>query len=290
MAYEDLTHILRGYSKAMYATWFYYKPDHLLFDAGEGVASCLDNAVFGIQSVFLSHGHIDHISGLPTLVHIRNAGMGEKTKPLTVYYPEGDRYVSLLSQYIDRTNPGLTFELQWEPLQPGQRLELSEGAQHGRALETFQTQHTPGRLSLGFNILEKRRKLRPEYTHLSEAEIRARVRACGREELTYEYEQKRLSYAGDSMPVRPEDVAQTDLLLHEATFLTAQDRQRRVHATLEETLDLAAAAAVKALVLFHISSRYPLPEVRREARKQAQRRKLELPVWLWWNERLERLV
>jgi ribonuclease Z len=290
MAYEDLTHILRGYSKAMYATWFYYKPDHLLFDAGEGVASSLDNAVFGIQSVFLSHGHIDHISGLPTLVHIRSAGMGEKTKPLTVYYPEGDRYISLLSQYIDRTNPGLTFELHWEPLQPGQRLELSGGSQHGRALETFQTQHTPGRLSLGFNVLEKRRKLRPEFAHLSEAEIRARVRTSGREELTYAYEQKRLSYAGDSMPVRVEDVCCTDLLLHEATFLTAQDRQRPVHATLEETLDLAAAAAVKGLVLFHISSRYPLPGVRREVCQQARRRKLEVPIWLWWNERLERLV
>jgi ribonuclease Z len=290
MAHEDLTTILRGYSKAMYATWFYYKPDHLLFDAGEGVASHLDNGVFGIQWVLLSHGHIDHLSGLPTLVHIRSAGMGEKTKPLTVYYPEGDRYVQMLSQYVGRTNPGLTFELTWETLQAGQRLELSGGGQHGRVLETFRTQHVPGRLSLGFNVLEKRRKLRPEFAHLSEADIRAYVRTHGREDLTCEYEQKLLSYAGDSMPVQPEDVRGTDLLLHEATFLTEADRERKVHATLEETLDLAAAAEVKGLVLFHISSRYPLNQVRREVRKQIRRRKLEVPVWALLEEKLERVV
>jgi ribonuclease Z len=157
-------------------------------------------------------------------------------------------------------------------------------------LETFRTQHVPGRLSHGFNVLEKRRKLRPEFAHLSEADIRAYVRTHGREDLTCEYEQKLLSYAGDSMPVQPEDVRGTDLLLHEATFLTEADRERKVHATLEETLDLAAAAEVKGLVLFHISSRYPLNQVRREVRKQIRRRKLEVPVWALLEEKLERVV
>ena len=294
MDHADITSLLRGFSKAMYATWFYYKPDHLLFDAGEGVASHLDNGVFGIRSVLLSHGHIDHLSGLPTLIHIRNAGMGEKTKPLTIYYPEGDRSVQMLSQYIHRTNPGLTFELTWAPVPAGQRWDLSDRnesatgaapAVHGRVLGTFRTQHTPRRLSLGFNVLEKRRKLRPEFSSLNEAEIRAYVRQHGRDGLTYEYEHKLLSYAGDAMPVHPEDVYGTELLLHEATFLTAEDRERKVHATLAETLDLAVVAEVKSIVLYHISSRYSFNMVRREVCKQARRRSLEIPVWVLWGEK-----
>jgi hypothetical protein len=45
--YEDVLANLRGYSKAMYATWFQYKPARLLLDAGEGVSSYMENFVFG---------------------------------------------------------------------------------------------------------------------------------------------------------------------------------------------------------------------------------------------------
>ena len=58
---QDILDNLTGYSKAMYSTWFYYKPARLLFDAGEGVASALGNFIFGIERIFISHGHHDHI-------------------------------------------------------------------------------------------------------------------------------------------------------------------------------------------------------------------------------------
>jgi len=75
------------YSKGLYSTWLYYAPDRLAFDAGEGLSSILGNKCFAIQHVFLSHGHADHISGLIGLINIRNSGMGDTEKPLTIYYP-----------------------------------------------------------------------------------------------------------------------------------------------------------------------------------------------------------
>src|SRR5438067_1483186 len=111
----NVTDVLEGYSKAIYATWFYYAPDRTLFDAGEGLASRMENRAFANRRICLSHGHLDHISGLPTLVHIRMAGMGEKTKPLDIFYPEGDRYVEGLKSHLDRAMGRMSYDLTWHP-------------------------------------------------------------------------------------------------------------------------------------------------------------------------------
>lgn len=287
--WEQLPHLIRAFSKAMYSTWIYYRPDHLLLDAGEGVATTLDNSVFGIQAVFLSHGHMDHLSGLPTLVHIRNAGMGDKTKPLKIYHPLGDTQVLALQDYIRRSSPRLEFELSWEPLEPGMRLPLRAGEHHGRDLLTFPTRHVPRRLTLGFVIVERRRRLKPEFQGRKEEELRHLAHTLGREAFTEVYEQPLLAYVGDSMPVEPAAVEGAELLFHEATFLEAKERERPAHATLEEALGVARDAKVKALILYHLSSRYHFHDVRRAVRQWAQRLGLTIPVGVLWYERLEKV-
>ncbi|MFM9964824.1 MAG: MBL fold metallo-hydrolase [Planctomycetaceae bacterium] len=47
-----------------FASWFVYIPARILFDAGEGITSRLRNRVFLPEAVFLTHSHLDHISGL----------------------------------------------------------------------------------------------------------------------------------------------------------------------------------------------------------------------------------
>ncbi len=244
------------YSKGLYATWLYYAPDRLAFDAGEGLSCALGNKSFAIERVFLSHGHADHISGLIGLVNIRNSAMGDTEKPLYIYYPKDNWRVLELMAYIARTNSKLDYELAWIPLEAGDRVKVFEG-QNDRYVEAFRTKHTRGEKSLGYNVIEVRKRLKDEYQGLSEPEIRQLVKELGREELMTSYPQKLFSYGGDSAPLEPDLVRETEILCHEATFLKEEDRENLTHSTLEEAIGVACQAGVKReLFVFHISSRY----------------------------------
>lgn len=299
MGAVNVTDVLEGYSKAIYSTWFYYTPDRILFDAGEGVASRMENRAFAIRRVCLSHGHLDHISGLPTLVHIRMAGMGEKTKPLHIYYPEGDRFVEGLQTHLQKAMGRMTYDLVWQPVGPGEQIPLTADDedevgihphQHERWLETFPTQHSRGRLTLGYRVMEHRNRLRPEFAGRPEAEIRAMVQAQGRDAVTEEYDHRLLAYLGDCVPLDPEPYAGTDILMHEATFLEAGDRENYVHSTLDEAVNAAVEARAKSLVLFHLSSRYPRRQMRLAVPAALERHGFDPSrAWLVFERHMDRV-
>lgn len=263
------------YSKALYSSWVYYSPDRIVLDAGEGLSTILGNKVFAIERVFLSHGHADHITGLVGLIHIRNSGMGDTEKPLTIYYPEGNWRVLELISYIHKTNRRLKYRLEWVPLAAGARVTLFEG-QCDRFIEAFPTVHSKGEVSLGYNILERRKRLKAEYRDLPQAEIIELVRQGKREEISETYEKRLFSYGGDSVALNPDDVLGTDILCHDCTFLTEEEREDYKHATLSEALEVALRAQVQeAFIALHISSRYK--QKLKEIEEQLAREHPKLP-------------
>ncbi|WP_121526993.1 MBL fold metallo-hydrolase, partial [Mesotoga sp. HF07.pep.5.2.highcov] len=72
------------FSKALYSTWILYRPERILFDVGEGISTILGNSVYAIKDIFLTHGHVDHISGLWGLINTRNTAMGDRNKQLRI--------------------------------------------------------------------------------------------------------------------------------------------------------------------------------------------------------------
>ena len=80
---------LRGFSRGMYANWLWHKPLQLLVDAGEGLQIALGSNVFSPSVLAITHGHSDHVLGLPGLVAARRFGKGAVDKPLTIVFPEG---------------------------------------------------------------------------------------------------------------------------------------------------------------------------------------------------------
>ena len=275
--HDDILSNLRGYSKAMYSTWIHYKPARLLFDAGEGVSSHMDNFIFGVESIFLSHGHYDHIGGLGGIIHSRASARGDKEKPLAIYHPRGCHMISLLRDYVMTIAGNIKYDLEWIPVDVGQ--EITVGTEKGRGLLTvLPVEHSSRTRSVGYRLFERRRHLRPQFAGLAQKELTEISRRDGADAITEEYEQTILAYCGDSKPVDPELVRGAEVLMHEATFIDAADRAGEGHSSVAEALEVAMAANVKSLVLFHISTRYPKRQLETIIRKIARGLNFDRPL------------
>ena len=280
---------LRAFSKAMYSTWIFYRPAHVVFDAGEGLATTLGNFVFAVENVFLSHGHYDHVGGIAGFILARAAAMGEKTKPLAIHYPAGDGLVEQARDYARRISRELTYPLTWHPIGPGATIPLASG-NGAWQIRAFPTRHIRGQTTLGFALEESRRRLRPALAGLPGPELGRIRREQGPDAVTEEYRKILLAYSGDAMPLDPAHVKDALVLLHDATFLEVADRETPTHATVGEALDVAKAAQVEHLCLYHVSTRYRRKAIEQGIRDQAKAHGCTMPLWLLHLGRLERLA
>ncbi len=240
------------FSKALYSTWIYYSPHRLLFDAGEGVSTSLGNKVYAISKVFLSHSHTDHIAGLWGLINIRNNAMGDREKPLEIYYPKGNVVIEKFFDFINSINSLMRYKVSIFPMKPLDRIKLDDKHE----IEAFSTYHTPKEISLGYRILEKRNRLKKEFSDLSQNEIRSIIKEKGRNSIVEAYIKNILTVSGDSLPIDYKWATDCEELFHDTTFLSSEERKGERHATLQEVLQVASKANVKTLYLYHISTRY----------------------------------
>ena len=285
--------LLWGYSKALYATWLFYRPDNLLIDCGEGAATALGNGGYAIERVFLTHGHVDHVAGLPVLLWSRAGGMGDVDKPLTIYYPCGDELVGQMKNYLHTARAMWPFELRWHELSPGEVVDLTApDERHARRIECFATRHIRGSLTLGYKITESRRRLRAPWNSWPASEVQSLARELAQtdrnapQQLSEDYHAPVVVWSGDTGPLDVETVRDCELLCHEATILEAETRKGRTHSTLDEALALAGAAQVKTLLLYHFSGRYRTAEIQRAVQTLADKRKLTCAIWCLVRDRL----
>lgn len=243
---------LRGFSRGMFSNWFWHRPLQLLVDAGEGLQLALGSSVFSPSVLAITHGHSDHVLGLPGLVAARKFGKGATDKPLTVIFPEGSKGVQAVRELLGTAYSGVVFPLTWVAATAGTSVPLGKE----RWLEAMTVRHTTNEPALGYRVIETRRRLKPEFASMSQAEIEAKARAGRREELLEDTSHIVFAHTGDAMPIEPALVRHADLLVHDATFLDEPDRREPIHATTEEALAVAREAAVKTLVLYHLSIRY----------------------------------
>lgn len=240
--------ILKAYSRALYSSWYYYAPDRVLFDCGEGAAMFLRQEIFAVEKIFITHGHVDHIAGLLPFVCLRQSTKGDTEKPLTIYFPKGDTSVHIFREAIARMlGKVVKYELNWTELDAGDRVELKKG----RYLETFKGDHGTEN-PLIYVVNEQRKHLKEELLGTPGREL---AKLSNDEKYDY-HTAKIFAYSGDSMPVAPEVYRDVEILLHECTFLDARDRKYPIHSAVQEVFDLARDAGAKRLFLTHISPRY----------------------------------
>lgn len=240
----------------MYSTWVYYAPERILFDAGEGVSLTMSNRIYAVKYVFLTHGHIDHIAGLWSIVNTRNNSMGDREKPLYVFYPKGNKAIEEWLQFIRKTSDDLRFELIDQPVSAGERIFLRQAGGFSRYVVPFKVRHTGSDPCFGYSVIETRKKLKDEYKNLPESEIAKLARTLGSDAITEIYEKKLLTISGDTYGIDPQDAKDSEILVHDCTFLKVSDRKMNAHASIEEVIEIAKQANVEKLILYHISTRY----------------------------------
>jgi ribonuclease Z len=249
--------------------------ERLMFDCGEGTQRQLQRSLGLVQAdeIYLTHFHADHILGLPGL--LKTYDLTDREVPLSIYGPPGLRELfAVLSPIIGR----IGFGLDLVELKPG------EGVAHdGYEVRSFEVAH--GVRASGYALVEEERPGR--------FDLEAAKRLGVPEGPAFAALQRGEEVEGSSGPVRPDQVvgadragrtivltgdtspcpatvaaaADAELLIHDASF-SEEDAERAAesgHSTVTQAAAVAAEAHVKLLALVHISSRYHVGEVLKDA-------------------------
>ncbi len=251
--------------------------ERLMFDCGEGTQRQLQRSLglTQVDEIYLTHFHADHILGLPGL--LKTYDLTDRQEPLAVYGPPGLRDLfATLGRLVGR----LGFELSLVELASGDAVPHD-----GYAVRAFKVEH--GARAHGYALVEEDRPGRfdPEAAQKLGVPEGPAFAALQRGE----------QVDGSSGPVRPKDVmgesrpgrtvvitgdtapckataeaAQgAELLIHDASF-SEEDAQRAAetgHSTVGQAAAVAREAAVRLLALVHVSSRYHVDAVLKEAQE-----------------------
>ena len=256
--------------------------DALLFDCGEGTQRQMMrfDTGFGIDHVFLTHLHGDHILGVPGLV--QSFDFNGRDDPLAIHGPPGSRQEIQSLIHAGGNDP--TYPVRIHEVAPGSVAFSREGYE----VRTFETDHRTQ--AVGYALIEDDRKGRfdreqaealgidpgPKYGRLHEGESveTSDGRVIQPEQVVGPPRPgRRVVYTGDTRPTGATVAAAdgADLLIHDATFADSEaDRARQTgHATAREAAEIARRAGARRLALTHVSSRYAgrVEVLEREARE-----------------------
>lgn len=263
---------IEGYSRAAVQSYWRIPELKIGFDLGGSPW-----AFMGLQTVFVTHAHLDHLAALPVYVARRRM---MKMEPPVIYLPE---------EVVDNT---------WKMLKAWQRLdrgrmvcelvgvkagdEFKLGREH--VVTVFQTKHTVP--SVGFLVYDVRRKLKEEYLGLPGDQIRD-LRMSG-EEVTHEVRIPIVGYTGDTAPEGLDsdpDIYKSKILITEMTFFRPEHRKDKIHKFghmhLDDILERQEKFENELIVVAHFSTRYGEDHVRRALGKRIPKSLSEkLQIWL----------
>ena len=202
-----------GYSVAGEETVIIVPELDCVFDIGKCPRQALT-----VNHVLLSHGHMDHVAGLPYYFAQRSfqgIDNGIALVPQALVAPLEELMVAW-SRVEGRLPPH-----KFIGMKGGQDYQIRRGL----IVRSFPTRHLPG--SLGFSIIDVRHKLKQEYTNLTGEQL-VELKDKGTE-ITNRLEVPLVAYLGDTARANYSDlphVAAAEALLIECTFFDSDHIQR----------------------------------------------------------------
>ena len=199
---------------------------HLLVDAGEPCVHLLryrGDLICEIDAILISHGHVDHVGGVPAL--LQGAMMLERKKPLVIYLPQ--EMITPLRAWIRAlylTEEGFGFSLVWRAWNSGLPSDIGGGISV--------TPHLNSHLKFSYQALSGFDATRPCQSFSLEV-VAGDFRALFSGDL---------SSASELMPMltRPTDVLVTELS----------------HFSADQLADVLGGTPVHSLCLVHLSEEY----------------------------------
>ncbi len=249
----------------------------VLFDCGEGTQAALRRegvSPVKIDVIALTHYHGDHIFGLPGL--LQTMSCLRRTRPLTITGPEG---LAAAMAPILQLAAVEDFEIRLVEAGTLSLPELDPAWPEGAALSAFPTEHRVPSLGYAFS-LPRPPKFKPERAAELGVPVscwKAIVREpdamypCsggevrGRELLGEARRGLKVVFSGDTRPCAALREAATgaDLLVHDATYASADEREQAIvygHSTFPEAAKTAASAGARRLWLTHFSQTIVSPQ------------------------------
>ena len=253
-----------------------YKGEIILWDVGEGTLRQLNTAKLSpmkIEKIFITHFHGDHYLGLMSL--IQTMTLWNRERPLHIY---GPKYTfEFIQNYLKSGFFAPSFEIHVHELGEA-RLKFGD-----YEIWSFKVEHGIPALGYVFKERDKRGNFDLEKISelglkpgpwMKELELKGKIEINGRvihlEDVTGRPKKGvKIVYTGDTEPCDRVRLfsEKADLLIHEATYLTEEERGESYHTTVNEACEVAEKAKVKLLALFHRAPRYKYDEYLQKAKQ-----------------------
>ncbi len=274
---------ITGFSTALYATWYFVDELSLLLDCGDGACSGLLQKSRKVRTIAISHADRDHLTGLPQFlqINVRKRGLP------VVLHPRDSGSFPALRDFLhdfDRYHLETSEGNRWLPFAPGQAHPLGKAKAR---IEAFANRHLEAGAdevkSLSYRVVQDHHRLKAEWRERSSEEIASTKARLGEEAIMDFDTRVPLVYSADT-PIEPAEFwGEAGILIHEATFLHADDAVGRGqdlrHSALDQVIPMATGLGLEALILGHFSTRYSRRQIAEAIERNCRRCRPRFPVF-----------
>ena len=264
-----------GYSVAGEETVVAMPQLDVCFDIGKA-----PHQVISINHILLTHGHMDHAAGIAYYLSHRNFS-GQS--PGTILAP--GNLLGPIREIIDAWSrlDGNKIPANLVGVKAGDEYQIKPNL----FTRVFPTKHSRG--SVGYTVLEKRKKIKPEYAKLTGPQI-VELKKQGIE-IDNPLEIPIVTYLGDTQNVdfsQLKYIVESKILIAECTFYETEHSGRAEagrHIHINEFAELIEKLQNEHIIITHTTQRTPMREIRRILKETLPAEKYDKVILLMANRR-----